>query len=151
MTDKKTQTGEKKAVLRKNGRFAAGTAKPAGSGRQKGWTKAEKESAALLKTKRPEIIEQGIKLALEGKAPSLLLHLFKKYTRRIFTTGLEIPENASASEISRLILSNVGSLPNEELLDVSRLLQLHIQAVELADLEARLKELENRALQEDTF
>lgn len=133
------------------GRFKPGTSGNA-SGRPKGArNKASLAVEALLEGEAEGLTRKAIELAQEGDTTALKLCLERLYApRRGRSVNLQLPsvENAAGvAEAMRSVLEAVsfGQITIDEARTLSAVLETRRKAIETADFESRIKQLEERS------
>lgn len=139
----------------KSGKKQGGRFKPGESGNPKGRPQGSRNSAsiaaqALLDGEAQALTRRAVEMALAGDTTALRLCLERLLpTKRERTVELKLPTVAGAADLpkaTRALLSAVarGELSPGEAEKLAGIVSAHGKALELADLEERLAELERQ-------
>jgi hypothetical protein len=130
------------------GRFPKGqSGNPAG--RAPGSRNAATELAeALLDGEAESLVRKCVELALAGDKTALKLCIERLVPRRARAARLDMPEIANAADIAPAINAIVraaatGAITPDDGAELARIVESCVRALEVADFERRLKELED--------
>ena len=129
--------------------------KPGKSGNPKGRPAGSRHSVSILldnmlSDEAEALIKKAIKMALAGDGQTLRALLDKLLpNRKDNPISIRLPEIGCTGDLPKVTSSLIsavgdGQLTPTEAAGVARLVEAHAKAIELAELEARLTELEKR-------
>ena len=119
------------------------------AGRPAGSRNAATEMAqALLDGEADALVRKCVELALEGNSAAMKLCLERLVPRRGRSVKLDLPPLDSAADIAPAIAAIArsvaeGGVSPYDGVELSRIVESWVRALEIADFERRLKELEN--------
>ncbi len=143
MTENTIESADSKPWLFKKGQSGNPTGRPRGS--RNATTLAVQ---GLFHGQAQKLTQKAIELALDGDSVALRLCLDRILPAiKEMPVNFKIPSSVNAEDLPKITASLIKTVSNGELLPseaekVSKLIDIHRQAIEAADFDARLKALE---------
>lgn len=130
---------------KRKGRDSKGKFAPGNSGRPKGSVSESVHLARRVAAKdSEELMKKAVSLALDGDIPLLKMFVDKLLGKRL-DSGLTVPVSKSPQKMTQALLKGLqtDSITADDAAGFVQIIDLHLKAVELEDVQTRLQVLED--------